>query len=77
MAFIKCEKQMAVVDGKNVDIGYVGKIKSVKRELLDMLCEKSKMPIPDALGLLKSKPVRFTEKVEKDAMKAFVDAYLK
>jgi len=46
-------------------------------ELLDMLCEKSKMPIPDALGLLKSKPVRFTEKVEKDAMKAFVDAYLK
>ena len=39
-AFIKCEKQMAVVDGKNVDIGYVGKIKSVKRELLDMLCQE-------------------------------------
>lgn len=46
-------------------------------ELLDMLKEKSGTPIPDALGLLKTKEIRFKDKINKEDMKAFVDAYLK
>lgn len=40
--------------------------------ILDLLCEKSKMPIPAALASLKSKPVRFADSVEKSAMPAYV-----
>ncbi|MBR2742964.1 MAG: threonine synthase [Clostridia bacterium] len=46
-------------------------------ELLNMLNEKSGVPVPDALGLLKTKPVRFSEKIKKEDMEAFVDDYLK
>ena len=40
--------------------------------VLDLLCEKTKMPIPAALASLKTKPVRFSDSVEKSAMPAYV-----
>ncbi|MBQ1434480.1 MAG: threonine synthase [Clostridia bacterium] len=46
-------------------------------ELLDELSKKSGVRVPDALGLLKTKPVRFTAKIKKEDMESFVDGYLK
>ena len=44
--------------------------------ILDLLNEKSKMPIPAALASLKTKPVRFSDSVEKSEMPAYVKAKL-
>ncbi|MCH5212604.1 MAG: acetylglutamate kinase [Oscillospiraceae bacterium] len=49
-SFIECEKQKAVVDGNEVDIGYVGKIKHVKRCILDMLCNDQWIPVIAPIG---------------------------
>ena len=40
--------------------------------VLDLLQEKSGMPIPAALAALKKKAVRFTDVVAQDAMPAYV-----
>lgn len=49
-SFIECEKQKTVVDGKEVDIGFVGKIKHVKRCILDMLCNDQWIPVIAPIG---------------------------
>lgn len=41
-------------------------------EILDLLCKKSGMQIPAALASLKTKPVRFTDSVDKAAVPAYV-----
>jgi acetylglutamate kinase len=49
-AFIECEKQTAIVDGDEVDIGYVGKIKSIKRDMLDLLYKDQWIPVIAPIG---------------------------
>lgn len=49
-SFIECEKQKTVVDGEEVDIGYVGKIKHVKRCILDLLCNDQWIPVIAPIG---------------------------
>lgn len=41
-------------------------------EMLDQLAERSRMEIPDSLATLKSKPVRFSDSIEKQDMRAYV-----
>ena len=49
-SFIECEKQKTVVDGEEVDIGFVGKIKNVKREVLDLLYKDQWIPVIAPIG---------------------------
>ena len=49
-AFIECEKQKAIVDGDEVDIGYVGRIKSIKRNILDLLYNDQWIPVIAPIG---------------------------
>lgn len=49
-SFIECEKQKTTVDGEEVDIGYVGKIKKVKREVLDLLYKDQWIPVIAPIG---------------------------
>ena len=49
-AFIECEKQTTIVDGDEVDIGYVGKIKSIKRDMLDLLYKDQWIPVIAPIG---------------------------
>ena len=49
-SFIECEKQKVIVDGEEVDIGYVGKIKHVKRCILDLLCNDQWIPVIAPIG---------------------------
>ena len=49
-SFIRCEKQMTEVDGELVDIGYVGKIKSVDRSILDLLSNDRWIPVIAPIG---------------------------
>ena len=49
-SFIECEKQKAIVDGDEVDIGYVGKIKSIKRNILDLLYNDQWIPVIAPIG---------------------------
>ncbi len=49
-SFIECEKQKAVADGTEVDIGFVGRIKHVKRCILDMLCNDQWIPVIAPIG---------------------------
>lgn len=49
-AFIKCEKQTTLVDGKETDIGFVGKIKEINREILDVLCSEQWIPVIAPIG---------------------------
>lgn len=49
-SFIECEKQKTIVDGEEVDIGYVGKIKHVKRCILDLLCNDQWIPVVAPIG---------------------------
>lgn len=49
-SFIECEKQKTIVDGEEVDIGYVGKIKKVKREVLDLLYKDQWIPVIAPIG---------------------------
>ncbi len=49
-SFIECEKQQTIVDGEEVDIGYVGKITHVKRCILDLLCNDQWIPVIAPIG---------------------------
>ena len=49
-SFIECEKQKAVVDGEEVDIGFVGKITKVNNEVLDHLCMDQWIPVIAPIG---------------------------
>lgn len=49
-SFIECEKQKTVVDGEEVDIGFVGKIKKVKRCVLDLLYKDQWIPVIAPIG---------------------------
>lgn len=49
-ALIECEKQTTIVDGEETDLGYVGKIKNVKRCLLDLLCNDQWIPVIAPIG---------------------------
>lgn len=46
-----CEKQTTVVDGKETDIGYVGKIKAVNPEIISNLCENGYIPVVAPIGI--------------------------
>ena len=50
-SFIECEKQKTVADGEEVDIGYVGKIKHIKRCILDLLCNDQWIPVIAPIGV--------------------------
>lgn len=49
-SFIECEKQKTVVDGEEIDIGYVGKIIKVKSEVLDLLYKDQWIPVIAPIG---------------------------
>ena len=49
-SFIECEKQKTTVDGEEIDIGYVGKIKKIKREVLDLLYKDQWIPVIAPIG---------------------------
>lgn len=49
-SFIECEKQKTVVDGEEVDIGYVGKITNVQSEVLDHLYKDQWIPVIAPIG---------------------------
>ena len=48
--FIECKKQYTEVDGKKVDIGYVGDIVEVKRPLIDLLSNDQWIPVIAPIG---------------------------
>ena len=48
--FIECKKQYTQVDGKNVDLGYVGDVVYVKRCLMDLLCNDQWIPVIAPIG---------------------------
>lgn len=49
-SFIECEKQKTVVDGEEVDIGFVGKIIKVNTEVLDHLYKDQWIPVIAPIG---------------------------
>ena len=49
-SFIECKKQTTEVDGKSVDIGYVGDIVHVKHCLLDLLASDQWIPVIAPIG---------------------------
>lgn len=49
-SFIECEKQKTVVDGEEVDIGFVGKIVKVNTEVLDHLYKDQWIPVIAPIG---------------------------
>ena len=49
-SFIECKKQYTEVDGKKVDIGYVGDIVEVKRPLIDLLSNDQWIPVIAPIG---------------------------
>ena len=49
-SFIECEKQKTTVDGEEIDIGYVGKITKIKREVLDLLYKDQWIPVIAPIG---------------------------
>lgn len=49
--FIKCEKQYTTVDGKQQDIGYVGKITEVDPHILDYLSSDQYIPVIAPIGV--------------------------
>lgn len=46
-----CEKQTTNVDGKETDIGYVGKIKAVNPDIIKNLCENGYIPVVAPIGV--------------------------
>ncbi len=50
-SFIECEKQKTVIDGEEIDIGYVGRIKHIKRCILDLLCKDQWIPVIAPIGV--------------------------
>lgn len=49
-SFIECEKQKTVVEGEEVDIGFVGKITKVNTEVLDHLYKDQWIPVIAPIG---------------------------
>ncbi len=49
-SFIECKKQYAEVDGKKVDIGYVGEIVHIKHCLIDLLASDQYIPVIAPIG---------------------------
>lgn len=49
--FMKCEKQTAEVNGKTVDLGYVGKIKSIDERLIEFLANDDYIPVIAPIGV--------------------------
>ena len=49
-SFIECEKQFTEVDGKKVDLGFVGNIVSVKPEILERLTSDRYIPVVAPIG---------------------------
>lgn len=49
--FIKCEKQHAEVNGKPVDLGYVGKIKSIDQKMIEFLANDDYIPVIAPIGV--------------------------
>lgn len=49
--FMKCEKQTAEVNGKTVDLGYVGKIKSIDEKLIEFLANDDYIPVIAPIGV--------------------------
>ena len=49
-SLIECEKQTTVVDGEEVDIGFVGKITKVNTEVLDHLYKDQWIPVIAPIG---------------------------
>lgn len=48
---INCEKQFTEVDGKSVDIGYVGKIKNIDKSLIEFLSNDDYIPVIAPIGV--------------------------
>lgn len=49
-SFIECKRQTTVVDGKEVDLGYVGDVVYVKHCLIDHLAEDQYIPVIAPIG---------------------------
>ncbi|MBQ3038513.1 MAG: acetylglutamate kinase [Clostridia bacterium] len=50
-SFIKCEKQMTEVDGKEVDLGYVGHITEVDKHIVEYICKDAYIPVIAPIGV--------------------------
>jgi acetylglutamate kinase len=48
---IECEKYMPVIDGKEQDIGYVGKITSINTRLIELLAQDEYIPVIAPVGV--------------------------
>jgi acetylglutamate kinase len=48
---IECEKYMPVIDGKELDIGYVGKITSINTRLIELLARDEYIPVIAPVGV--------------------------
>ncbi len=49
--FMKCEKQTTEVNGKAVDLGYVGKIKSIDEKMIEFLANDDYIPVIAPIGV--------------------------
>ena len=49
-SFIHCKKQTTVVDGEEVDLGFVGDIIDVNRHIIDLLAEDKYIPVIAPIG---------------------------
>lgn len=49
--FINCEKQTTELNGKTVDLGYVGKIKSIDEKLINFLSNDDYIPVIAPIGV--------------------------
>lgn len=49
-SFIECKKQMTEVDGKEVELGYVGDIVNINRCLIDLLSSDRYIPVIAPIG---------------------------
>ena len=50
-SFIKCEKQMTEVDGKEVDLGYVGHVTEVDKHIVEYICKDAYIPVIAPIGV--------------------------
>lgn len=49
-AMMKCKKQYTEVDGKQMDLGYVGDVVEVNNDLMDLLCNDQWIPVIAPIG---------------------------
>lgn len=50
-SFIKCKKQTTIVDGKTVDIGYVGEIVEIDPHILQYMTQDAYIPVVAPIGI--------------------------